>query len=39
MNNVYEHLLNKKVSLKENTLWYTMGDAGILRRRRFGAAQ
>ena len=25
MNNVYEHLLNKKVSLKENTLWYTMG--------------
>lgn len=25
MNNLYEHLLNKKVSLKENTLWYTMG--------------
>ena len=25
MNNIYEHLLNKKVSLKENTLWYTMG--------------
>ena len=25
MKNVYEYLLNKKVSLKENTLWYTMG--------------
>lgn len=25
MNNVYAYLLNKKVSLKENTLWYTMG--------------
>lgn len=25
MNNVYAYLLKKKVSLKENTLWYTMG--------------
>lgn len=25
MNNVYAYLLNKKVLLKENTLWYTMG--------------
>lgn len=25
MKNVYEYLLNKKVSLKENILWYTMG--------------
>ena len=25
MNNVYAYLLNKKVSLKENTLWYAMG--------------
>lgn len=25
MNNVYAYLLNKKVSLKGNTLWYTMG--------------
>lgn len=25
MNNIYKRLLDKQVSLKENTLWYTMG--------------